>query len=179
MRLRWMTMVILFCTGSAQIALRILDFQSLVGRRGLQLLKVVALGLRLSAIRRWRASMVMSSERKKRELYYYGSGFCLWILFAQVSIHWFKDSSRWRWRSAHLHHLRIWLYAYFSDENLSFLSGKLTEDKNLDGVFLHVFESRRYDHEKPKDRIREAVQQLALINWLEEHIRLDSTYTQG
>ncbi len=42
---------------------------------------------------------------------------------------------------------------YFSDEYLYFLSGKLAEDKDLDGVFLHVFESRRYDREKPKDRI--------------------------
>jgi hypothetical protein len=79
-------------------------------------------------------------------------------------MHWFKDGSRWRWRFVHPHHLRIWLYAYFSNENLSFLSGKLTEDKDLDEVFLRVFESWRYDHEKPKDRPEEAFQQLALIN---------------
>lgn len=63
--------------------------------------------------------------------------------------------------------------------NISLFFRKMAEDEDLDGVFLHVFESRRYDHEKPKDRIEEAVQQLALINWLEEHIRLDDSYLRG
>ena len=67
------------------------------------------------------------------------------------------------------------IYAYFSDDYLSFLSGETTDQNDLDGVFLYVFESRKYDHRKPQDRVEEAVQLLAMIGWLEEHIRQEDS----
>lgn len=45
-------------------------------------------------------------------------------------------------------------------------------------MFLSVFESRRYNHLKPKDCIEEAVQLLSMISWLEEHIRLENSNLQ-
>jgi len=67
----------------------------------------------------------------------------------------------------HEHHVVLtshrFIYAYFSDKYLSFLSGKMSDNKDLD-AFLHVFESWRYDHKKPKDHVEEAAQLLALIS---------------
>jgi hypothetical protein len=72
--------------------------------------------------------------------------------------------------SAHQNIHRL-LYAYLSDEYISYLKGSSVAVID-DSSFLKVWESREYDHCKPDDRVSEAAELKAMIDFIELSIQV-------
>jgi len=58
---------------------------------------------------------------------------------------------------------------YPSDEYISYLENPSTALLD-DNCFLKVWESREYDHGKPDDRVSEAAELKAMINFIESNL---------